>query len=288
MPTVDVTASEITVSRSGFTVLARLHDRLSRLHNEDVTLDLTRLRWIDAQLGAALLIIVEHARLNGNHIALVSARPEVMQILRRNGTLKSRRDDDSGTTVRVTKFASTEEIEFARFSRRSLDHLRISRLAPLLQRSFFEGVDELFSNSALHAKSQTEIFVCGQYFPKKRILSFLVADGGRGIEGSLASSGRIFTSPVSAITWAMHPKNSSRVGDVPGGLGLSILRDFIKKNEGRLVMCSHRGYWEESAGIISACSLRTYFPGTVSVIEINTANTGAMQNEPLISADEIW
>jgi hypothetical protein len=89
-------------------------------------------------------------------------------------------------------------------------------MSPALTGKFFEGIDELFANSALHSKSKLPITVCGQFFPKSRLLDFAIVDGGRGIGGSVSSTGRRFSDEASAIDWAMQPGNTTRAGDIPG------------------------------------------------------------------------
>ena len=47
--------------------------------------------------------------------------------------------------------------------------------------------------------------------------------------------------PSAAIEWAMKGRNTTRSGDVPGGLGLKILKEFIQLNGGRLSIVDHIG-----------------------------------------------
>jgi hypothetical protein len=62
---------------------------------------------------------------------------------------------------------------------------------------------------------------------------FVLTDGGRGIPGSVRGS---FPdrklSDADAISWAMEPFNTTRQGDIPGGLGSKLLaaRPLILKN----------------------------------------------------------
>src|SRR5258708_37858410 len=106
-------------------------------------------------------------------------------------------------------------------------------MSKALQGKFYEGVDDLFANSALHSKALIPVTVCGQFFPKNRLIDFAIVDGGRGIPGAVRSTGRIFRSSVDAIAWAMEPGNTTRQGDIPGGLGSRILRELIALSKGR-------------------------------------------------------
>ena len=145
-------------------------------------------------------------------------------------------------------------------------------MSPALKGKFFEGIDELFANSALHSKSSLPITVCGQFFPKSRLLDFAIVDGGRGIAGSVSSTGRRFPNEADAIDWAMQPGNTTREGDIPGGLGSEILREFIALNGGRLIIASGAGFWCQKGNSVIKSPLRHSFPGTTVILEINTSD----------------
>lgn len=87
-----------------------------------------------------------------------------------------------------------------------------------------------------------------------------------------------------AIDWAMSGENTTKTGDIPGGLGLKILRKFITLNGGKLVIVSDAGYW----GIMDGKEQPTVkafehpFPGTVVSVEVNTndAHSYRLAGEP--------
>ncbi len=59
------------------------------------------------------------------------------------------------------------------------------------------------------------------------------------------------------------------------GFGLKLIRDFITKNKGRIIIVSDAGYWELRAGRVSIRTFSRPFPGTVVTFEINTADTSS-------------
>ncbi len=73
----------------------------------------------------------------------------------------------------------------------------------------------------------------------------------------------------------MTGANTTRKGDVPGGLGLKILRGFIRQNGGRLVIASYNGFWSESGKQIVRRTLASPYPGTVITIEVDTDDDAA-------------
>lgn len=146
------------------------------------------------------------------------------------------------------------------------------KMSKALQAKIFEAVDELFANCALHSKSPLRVVTAGQFFPRTHRLAFAISDGGRGVDGSLRASKISFTSPTDAIDWAMEGNNTTRKGDIPGGLGLKLLRRFIERNQGKLTVVSNAGYWCQEAARVRRAVLRNPFPGTAVILEISTSD----------------
>ena len=285
---IDLGAREIRADARGFEALAMLHTSLSRHRGSKLGVDCKRLNWMDAQLGACLLTIVNHSRMNGNDVQFYNIEPRIQTILQKNKTLLGARADVHGTTIPVTSFAQDAEVEFSRFTRSRLMRPEMPKMSKGLMEKFFEGIDELFANGALWSKSPLAFFAGGQYFPRLDRLSFILSDGGQGIQGSLLAAGKDFGSPEDAIDWAMEMNNSARQGDIPGGLGLGILKEFVAMNGGCLLVCSHFGYWESRGGLISKCRLAGLYPGTVVSLEINTADTKSYHMQSVVNPHEIW
>jgi hypothetical protein len=127
------------------------------------------------------------------------------------------------------------------------------------------------------------IFTCGQNFPRKRRIDFAIADLGIGIRSNLLKKIDLDLPAVDAINWAMKGRNTTKTGPIPGGLGLKLLSEFIRLNQGRIQVVSETGYWEQrSDGSVDTQVLPYPFPGTVVNIEINTADT----NSYILSSEE--
>jgi len=116
------------------------------------------------------------------------------------------------------------------------------------------------------------IHACGQLFPKKDRLEFSISDLGIGIRMSILQMGDIDFTAAKAIQWAIAGRNTTRRGATPGGSGLKILREFVKKNNGRIQIVSDKGYWELNRGEERLKTLEHPFPGTVVNLEFNTAD----------------
>ncbi|MBW2557677.1 MAG: hypothetical protein JRD69_02370 [Deltaproteobacteria bacterium] len=145
-------------------------------------------------------------------------------------------------------------------------------MSPGLQKKFRESIFEIFSNAVLHSKTEMGIFSCGQFFPKRDRLDFSVTDLGIGIRQNVNDSTKLDLSPEKAIRWATEGQNTTKRGQIPGGLGLKLLGEFIDLNGGCIQIVSDAGYWRRERGEISTARLSLPFPGTVVSVEINTAD----------------
>ena len=72
-----------------------------------------------------------------------------------------------------------------------------------------------------------------------------------------------------AILWAVEEGNTTKKGNIPGGLGLSLIRDFLRLNEGSIQIISSNGYWEEKNGTIFGSAFKNRFLGTIVNFEFN-------------------
>ncbi|MGV1817755.1 ATP-binding protein [Agrobacterium tumefaciens] len=267
-----ISAYELRSNLAGFRALGDLHHNLSEYSGTQIEINCGRLNWMDAHLGSPLQTILQHSRRRGNKHSLTNLDDSIRTILRKNHTLKISHPDTNHTTMPVTYFALDEEVDFANYTRLHMARREMPKMSTALQGKFYEGIDELFANCSLHSRSETKIVVCGQFFPRIEKLAFTISDGGVGIEGSLQRAGFKFESASLAIDWAMQPKNTSRHGDIPGGLGLRLLREFVEANDGKLTVASTEGFWIQSGDRIVTKPLRRPFPGTSVILEINTSD----------------
>lgn len=129
----------------------------------------------------------------------------------------------------------------------------------------------------MHSESELGVFACGQFFPKKHRLDFCVADAGIGIRRKIYKELGLRMNSDKAIEWALQEGNTTRKGNIPGGLGLQLIREFIAMNKGRIQIVSDRGYWEFSPQGETLTRIDIPFPGAVINIDIdiNTADTSA-------------
>ena len=74
-----------------------------------------------------------------------------------------------------------------------------------------------------------------------------------------------------ALKWAFKEGNTTK--PIPGGLGLSILEEFIAKNEGAIQMVSGDAMLEIEKGNTKDILLEKDFSGTIVNVEFNCSDT---------------
>lgn len=265
-----LTLGTIKTNSNGFQRIVELNSQITKGCEIDIS------NWIDANMCALLGAIFHKKKDMGIRISVISLG--VKEILQKNHFLSqfdlSEKPDSYGTTIEYRRFeidCSMDE-QFRKyviryFRQRSLG---LPKMTLALLKRFRESLFEIFLNAVEHSYTQEGIFACGQFFPQRRRLHFTIADLGIGIDGNIHKKLQKRLSAEDAIKWAISGKTTRR--DRSGGLGLQWIQDFIKLNQGRLIIVSGAGYWELSKGVVSTHALPTPFPGTAVTIVIDTAD----------------
>lgn len=122
---------------------------------------------------------------------------------------------------------------------------------------------EIFANSFEHSSCDVGLFVCGQHYPTKRQLGLSMVDFGVGIPVRVRKFLDIPTlSAAECLSWAIKSGNSTRIGS-PGGLGLDMLKDFIRLNNGELSVYSGNGFFRWFGSSQEFGTMPSYFRGTM-------------------------
>jgi len=64
-----------------------------------------------------------------------------------------------------------------------------------------------------------------------------------------------------------------KITDSPDSIGLSLLHEFVKRNNGKVQIISNEGFWQLDEGTITTNNFENEFPGTVVNISIRTDDT---------------
>lgn len=269
---------EIRHNQEGFEALVCLWAQTKDCLFDDINIDMNATTWFDADMCAAFGAILYRLGDNANNVNLKNINSGVERILSRNGFLshygREMVPDHWGTTIHYQRFDVKDDRYFAKYIETELMHRsEMPKMSPGLLKKFRESIFEIFSNAVLHSRSELGIFSCGQYFHKRHGLDFTVTDLGIGIRKNVKENAGLDLTPEAAIEWATEGRNTTKRGQIPGGLGLKLLGEFIDLNGGCIQIVSDAGYWRREKGKSVTGRLSQPFPGTVVSVEINTADT---------------
>ncbi|HET9177817.1 MAG TPA: ATP-binding protein [Terriglobia bacterium] len=285
--------AEIRHDLNGFRCLVDLNSNADDFFFEEIELEMGSVGWLDADMCAALGAVLYKLGANLNEIKLTNIKPSVEGILCRNGFLshygREKMPDRYGTTIPYQRFEVKDDRYFATYiENQFIGRSEMPAMSTALEKKFRESVFEIFSNAVIHSQTKMGIFSCGQFFPKKQQLVFTVADLGIGIRRNVEESRGLAMAPDEAISWATEGTNTTKNGSIPGGLGLKLLREFIKLNEGVLRIVSDAGHWMLSNGAVQTALFDNPFPGTVVNIEINTSDKHSYILKSEVSESDIF
>jgi len=126
------------------------------------------------------------------------------------------------------------------------------------------GLCELFENAFAHADSASGCIAIGQLYPNKQEVQICVCDAGIGIPERVRLAGYRFPRQSEAIAWSLENGTTTRAHDgPPGGLGLFLLRNFVRVNGGTVRIIANRGYYSCSSGSPILTTLPCALPGTL-------------------------
>lgn len=137
---------------------------------------------------------------------------------------------------------------------------------------------EIFMNAYGHGVLQQKykklgVYSCGEYDKRERKLHLSVLDFGIGIAKNVIRHSNI-TDEIEAMKWALVQGNSTNTDsqnkEMARGLGLALLSDFVKKNEGELrIYTNNVKSFSNKEGSFTISHNDYYFPGTLVSITIN-------------------
>jgi len=138
-----------------------------------------------------------------------------------------------------------------------------------LKNAIVEKVLECYLNSFEHSGSVIGVFSCGQHYPQLKHLEISVVDFGVGIPAKVRefkNDGSI--GAAQALQWAFRSGTSTRQNGPSGGLGLDLLKQFVKINQGRMDIFSHDGYAVFDESREKYIQRPSFFEGTVINIKL--------------------
>jgi len=193
-----------------------------------------------------LIRLAQHNRNNVN-FALDTLQPRVRTNLEQNGflyTLGFGGPPWDGNSIPYREDTVYNHNEFTGYlSERWLGRGWL-QISDTLKRYITQPVIEAYINVFDHANSPIGVITCGQHYPNLRELTLTMVDFGVGIPHTVRTHlNQPQLSSVDTLRWVFQPgattKNSSALAR---GLGLKLLKSFIKENRGNLEIYSDTAY----------------------------------------------
>ncbi len=254
----------------GYNELIYLFNKASESKDNDIVLSFNKIEWFEGNLSAVLGAILDNLN---KSIILTNIPNNIQKIFKKNRFSEffdvDSRPDKYQTTIEYNKFCVNEIDKFIIYIRTELFSKGIlPKMSEQLERKIQENIFEIFNNAREHGKSK-EIYSCGQYFPKYSRLDFTIVDLGVTIKKNVNDTINKHFSGIDAIEWAVKEGNTTKKGSIPGGLGFSLICEFLKINNGKIQIISSNGFWEQKGQNIERKILDNSYPGTIVNLEFN-------------------
>jgi hypothetical protein len=262
---------------SGYSFLSKLHNELEQLEFEQVVLDFSRNTWFEANLCAVLGAIINQANANFNQISVESLRFKQLDIFSRNHFLAAfggqKIKDHFDTTIKYRRNKLSDDKLIKEFLDRELiNKPDFPKLSIAAKSEIIRSIFEIYSNAVIHGDC-TEVFSCGQFYPRKNPpqINFTIVDVGRTIKTNVSEFLQKSITGIDAIEWALEENNTTKPKErnIPGGLGLKIICDFARLNNGKVQIVSGNGCWQITRGKENSSIMEYPFPGTLVNLEFN-------------------
>lgn len=146
-------------------------------------------------------------------------------------------------------------------------------ISPDLKNAIVSRIFEIYMNAYGHG-SDTEgsevslVTSCGQFVKQENLLRLSVLDFGQGIVNNVRNYLRENISDEEALEWAIERGNSTRTDsierDMPRGLGLDLLIEFVRVNRGAMTIASN------------SVTLHVYGDGSMLIERLKVPISGTM------------
>lgn len=262
----------------GYNYFISMFYSLRDLYGEKVVFDFGKVSFFEANLSALFGVCLEFVGAK-NEIVFINIQNQVETILRKNGFLTqlgyNQIFDRYDTSLKYKKFSPKDDFGFNNYIQSQLlSKPNFPSISDLLAKEITRNIFEIYENARTHGKCDY-IHTCGQFFPKKinKPLHFTIVDKGINIKENVSNFLHRNIDAEEAIDWAMQKGNTTKTGDTSGGLGLAVIFDFIKLNNGKIQIVSANGFYEFNRGDISKQRLDDSFDGTIVNIMFNLNDT---------------
>jgi histidine kinase/DNA gyrase B/HSP90-like ATPase len=270
---VNVIIPTINDDFSDFDRLFALWEQLNR-QDLDVTFDFSGCGFLRQNAVAFLGGLVRLVQYLGGKVKIDKSTlyPDVANNLARNGfggIFCGKPSVQPGNTIPYREDGEPDKVHLTAYLRDQWLGRGWVHVTDLLRNAIIGTVWEVYSNGFEHGESGIGIFSCGQHYPQLRTLKLTIVDFGVGIPANVRDFlGKPSIPSDQALEWAFRPGNTTKPQGMGRGLGLDILKQFIKVNKGQLEVFSHEAYALVDSSRERYLTRKSYFGGTLVNISL--------------------
>ena len=260
---------KLTDSRADFEALFGIARRIHEFRDEKVLLDFSGCSFLMQNAVSVLGGLTKLAEHHGCRVEFAwhTLSQEVQRNLARNGLMQFVGQPALRTSKTAVPFRHDERLvedDLVHYMYDSWIGKGRVHLSDALRSAIVGRACEIYVNAFDHGHSPVGVFTSGQHYPKRKQLKLCVADFGIGIPDNVRGYLKDPTKTgAETMQWAFQRGNSTKKPEgIARGLGLDLLRDFVKVNNGTLEIFSHDGeaVVDSTQNFTSRSSI---FPGTL-------------------------
>lgn len=271
-------AKYIRTDKDGYNFLINLYWSVKEQEERQISLDFSSCLIFDANLSAVLGAIIDELRHKGYNFSFSNLSHNVLNTFNNGFSeaihIKSEKAKiEKDTSVKYRFFSISEGTEFKQYIDDELiSKQKFPKHTKLVGRSINLNIYEVFVNAITHGNSRA-VYCCGEYLPDLQPpkLDMTIVDCGitihKNVNSFLESTGKPVIRPDEAIRWAIEEGNTTK--PTTGGLGLSLLINFLTLNKGSMHIVSSSGILSYENGITTVGTLDGEFPGTIVNMHFN-------------------
>lgn len=246
MTDITLGAGAIKTDQEGYLKLIDFYESCTKHKNDKIIIGFENITWIDGNMAALLMAIIQ--KIEKENMLSSFVDEEVIKarfdILIKNGWLKGVEfvQGLNKTEIKLTGFDKSEDVKFIQYIENELLSNHNLFIPEDVKNRLIDAFLELFCNVQKHARTDSPIFACGQYYPSLKRLGFTLVDCGVGYLPPIKefTNNEIKTS-TDAILWAL--KGNTTKLDAPGGLGLKEIQKFCSDSGSTFVIITGDAYW---------------------------------------------
>lgn len=273
-----ILSNRICTDVQGYQHLVNVYDSIITQDDKDVTIVFDECIHFDANLSAILGSLLDDLKSQGFNLWLTNPNDcNVRDNLSRNNFFSAFNPEcnreDTENFIEYKRFKPDESIDFKSYIETQLmQKQKFPAHTEKAGRLIQESIMEIFVNAVIHGEC-SYIYSCGEYDETKSppCLDMTIVDIGHSIPFKVNDfMTRRNWQPMThcqAIRWALIDGNTTK--DIPGGLGLSTLLEFLRLNQGAMQIVSGLGMVEFRNNRMIDFNLSNSFEGTIVNMEFN-------------------